>query len=105
MNTNKYQFNVGDYVKLGNRTGRIAYYICPTEERIDKTYQIGIEFDGFHRSICLDIDEQDIVLLFNSIGKYDFFRKQDMDEFMWKQRVLRCADEISKLIEEGRKYR
>ena len=26
-------------------------------------------------------------------------------EFMWKQRVLRCVDEISKLIEEGKKYR
>ena len=105
MNKNKYQFNAGDYVKLNNRTGRITYCMYPTNEMIDKTYRIGIEFDGFNRSICLDIDEQDIVLMFDSIGKYDFFRKQDMDEFMWKQRVLRCADEISKLIEEGRKYR
>lgn len=105
MNTNKYQFNAGDYVKLNNRTGRITYCMCPTKEMIDKTYRIGIEFDGFNRSICLDVDEQDIILLFDSIGKYDFFRKQDMDEFMWKQRVLRCADEISKLIEEGKKYR
>ena len=105
MNSNKYQFNTGDYVKLNNRTGRITYCMYPTEEMIDKTYRIGIEFDRFNRSICLDIDEQDIMLLFDSIGKYDFFRKQDMDEFVWKQRVLRCGDEISKLIEEGKKYR
>ena len=105
MNTNKYQFNAGDYVKLNNRTGRITYCMYPTKEMIDKTYRIGIEFDGFNRSICLDIDEQDSVLLFDSIGKYDFFRKQDIDKFMWKQSVLRCADEISKLIEEGKKYR
>lgn len=105
MNTNKYQFNAGDYVKLNNRTGRITYCMYPTDAMIDKIYRIGIEFDGFNRSICLDIDEQDIVLLFDSIGKYDFFRKRDVDEFMWKQRVLRCTDEISKLIEEGKKYR
>ena len=50
----------------------------PTKEMIEKTYRIGIEFDGFNRTICLDIDEQDIMLLFDSIGKYDFFRKQDI---------------------------
>lgn len=105
MNANKYQFNMGDYVKLSNQTGRITYCMYPTNEMSDRTYRLGIEFDGFNKPICLDIDEQDIVLLFNSIGKYDFFRKQDMDEFMWKQRVLRCADEISKLIEEGKKYK
>lgn len=27
MNTNKYQFNAGDYVKLNNRTGRITWYM------------------------------------------------------------------------------
>ena len=51
MNTNKYQFNAGDYVKLNNRTGRITYCMYPTKEMIDKTYQIGIEFDGFNRTI------------------------------------------------------
>ena len=105
MSVNKHRFNVGDYVKLGNQTGRITYCMYPTEEMIDKTYRLGIEFNGFNRPICLDIDEHDIGLLFDSIGKYDFFSKQDMDKFMWKQRVLRCADEISKLIEEGKKYR
>lgn len=65
----------------------------------------GIEFDGFHQPVNLDIDEKDIALLFDSIGEYDFNRKQDMDEFIWKQRVLRCGEEISKLIEEGKKYR
>ncbi len=39
MNANKYQFNVGDYVKLCNRTGRITYCMYPTNEMTDRTYR------------------------------------------------------------------
>ena len=80
-------------------------YCLPTDTQIDKSYRLGIKFDGFNRSVDLYIDEEDIALLFDSIGKYDFDRKQDMDEFIWKQRVLKCGEEISMLIEEGKKYR
>lgn len=102
---NKYQFHIGDYIKLNGRCGRIMSYYLPTDTQIDKSYHLGIKFDGFNCSVDLYIDEDDIGLLFDSIGKYDFYRKQDMDEFTWKQRVLRCGEEISMLIEEGKKYR
>lgn len=102
---NEYQFHIGDYIKLNGRCGRIMSYCHPTEMQTGKRYSLGIEFDGFHQPVNLDIDEKDIALLFDSIGEYDFNRKQDMDEFIWKQRVLRCGEEISKLIEEGKKYR
>ena len=101
----KYQFHIGDYIKLNGRHGRIMSYCHPTDTQIDKSYRLGIEFDGFNRPVDLYIDEEDIALLFDSIGKYDFYRKQDMDEFIWKQRVLKCGEEMSMLIEEGKKYR
>ena len=105
INNDKYEFNLGDYVRIGNLIGRLVCYSRPESQHIDKRWTFGIEIDGFHSPINLDVNEKDIILFFDSIGKYDFYKRQDMDEFMWKQRVLRCADEISKLIEEGKKYR
>lgn len=101
----KCDFHFDDDVKIANMTGKLIYCNYPKLSWIDQRYVFGIKINGFSTPIRLDINTKDIPLFFDSIGKYDFFRKQNMDESMWKQRVLRCADEISKLIEEGKKYR
>ena len=52
----KYQFHIGDYIKLNGRHGRIMSYCNPTDTQFDKSYRLGIVFDGFNRPVDLYID-------------------------------------------------